>query len=429
MTSEHNDLEATADQLGSANFPLHHSLAILEDETSSTAAKKEAMSSIGRKRDPTLKGILIRYTGDPNPEVAMQAIRGLLVFRDDLVVREYLITMCEHPNDMIRDVAQKEVYGNEPVDEDSHIDSPNFMKNLVVHGDVLETLEHTPDRAVHLTFTSPPYYNARDYSIYRNYHEYLDFLENVFTEVHRITKEGRFFVLNTSPIIVPRAGRKYASRRYAVPFDIHTRLAKMGWEFIDDIIWAKPEKSAKNRVAGFEMHRKPLTYKANARTEYVMVYRKKSFKLIDWNLRQYPFRVVSDSRVGDDFERSNVWNIPPVTDRVHSAVFPLKLCDQIVRLYSFAGDLVFDPFAGSGTLGKAAIQRSRYCFMTEIQSDYIARIKDNVRGTLERGRAVRFVDVDQFKKEASLVCDPTPRSGSSPDQTNTDRTGPSRRYH
>ncbi len=124
-----------------------------------------------------------------------------------------------------------------------------------------------------------PYYNAREYSKYRSYEQYLDFLESVFEEVYRVTKEGRFFALNTSPVIVPRAGRKYSSRRYPVPFDIHSRLARMGWEFIDDIIWANPEKSAKNRIAGFEMHRRPLTYKANPRTEYVMVYRKKSYKL------------------------------------------------------------------------------------------------------------------------------------------------------
>ena len=274
------------------------------------------------------------------------------------------------------------------------------MKNVVVHGDVLDTLKHTPERSIHLTFTSPPYYNARDYSIYKNYQEYLDFLDSVFSEVHRITKEGRFFILNTSPVIVPRAGRKYSSRRYPVPFDIHARLVKMGWEFIDDIIWAKPEKSAKNRVAGFEVNRKPLTYKANARTEYVMVYRKKSFKLIDWNLRQYSKESVSQSLVSDDFERSNVWDIAPVTDRVHSAVFPSRLCDQVIRLYSFVGDLVFDPFAGSGTLGKAAMQLDRHFFMTEIQENYVARIRENIGRMVGHDKPVRFLGLDEFKYEA-----------------------------
>lgn len=386
-------------RLGSADFPVQESLAILESGEASTADKKAAMSSIGRKRDPHLKGILLKYSGHSHPEIVLQAIRGLLVFRSDPLVREYLISMCEHPNDMIRDVIQKELYGNEPIAEDSHVDSPAFMKNVVVHGDVLDALKYAPDGSVHLTFTSPPYYNARDYSIYANYDEYLDFLEDVFREVYRVTKEGRFFVLNTSPIIIPRAGRKYASRRYPVPFDIHGRLARIGWEFIDDIIWAKPEKSAKNRVAGFEVNRKPLTYKPNPRTEYVMVYRKKSYKLIDWNLRQYSYEAVERSKVGDDFERSNVWDIAPASDRVHSAVFPLRLCQQIVQLYSFSGDLVFDPFAGSGTLGKAAIQANRYCFMTEMQTAYVTRIQQNIGGLLS-GRLVRFMSIAEFKKES-----------------------------
>ena len=49
----------------------------------------------------------------------------------------------------------------------------------------------------------------------------------------------------------------------------------MGWEYVDDIVWLKPEPSAKNRVAGFNLHRKPLAYKPNCVTETLMVYRKK----------------------------------------------------------------------------------------------------------------------------------------------------------
>ena len=392
--------DAKTNRLGYADFPVADSLRILESDAS-TADKKQAMSSIGRKRDPSLKNILFKYTGDPNPEIVMQAIRGLLVFRSDPMVREFLATMCDHPNDMIRDVVQQEVRGREPLNESDHASSPDFMKNTVVKGDVAKILDCVPDASIHLTFTSPPYYNARDYSIYRNYEEYLDFLEDVFSKVHRVTKEGRFFILNTSPIIIPRAGRKYSSRRYPVSFDIHARLANMGWEFIDDIIWAKPEKSAKNRVAGFEMNRKPLTYKANARTEYVMVYRKKSYRLIDWNLRQYSRETVNESLVSDDFERSNVWNIAPVTDRVHSAVFPLRLCDQVVRLYSFVGDLVFDPFAGSGTLGKSAMLANRYFFLTEIKDEYVARIYGNLGSAFGHDRPVRVVDAEQFRSGAA----------------------------
>ena len=98
----------------------------------------------------------------------------------------------------------------------------------------------------------------------------------VFKETHRITKEGRFLIVNTSPVIVPRISRAHSSKRYPIPFDLHAILVKEGWEFIDDIIWEKPEYSVKNRVGGFQQHRKPLGYKPNTITEYLMVYRKQT---------------------------------------------------------------------------------------------------------------------------------------------------------
>ena len=59
-------------------------------------------------------------------------------------------------------------------------------------------------------------------------------------------------------------GRKEnSSKRYPIPFDLHYFLVKIGWEFVDDIIWKKPESSVKNRNAGFLQHRKPLAYKLN----------------------------------------------------------------------------------------------------------------------------------------------------------------------
>ena len=102
-----------------------------------------------------------------------------------------------------------------------------------------------PNESFHLTFTSPPYYNARDYSIYKSYKAYLTFLKEVFQLTFDKTKEGRFLIVNTSPVIVARISRQYSSKRYPIPFDIHNFLIEIGWEFIGDIIWLKPETSVK----------------------------------------------------------------------------------------------------------------------------------------------------------------------------------------
>ncbi len=235
-----------------------------------------------------------------------------------------------------------------------------------------------PNESIHLSFTSPPYYNARDYSTFASYEAYLDLLCEVFREVHRVTHDGRFLVVNTSPVIVPRAGRQHESHRFAIPFDLHPRLTAMGWKFIDDIIWKKPAGAAKPRNSGFAVHRQPLTYKSNAVTEYVMVYRKQSHRLIDWNLRQYDSDTLAASRVSDDYERTNVWELDPATDRVHSAVFPESLCERVIQYYSMVGDLVLDPFAGSGTFGVAAQKLQRDFLLLELNEEYVERMQQRL---------------------------------------------------
>jgi len=346
----------------------------------STIVRREAVSAIGRLRDEKAISALINFLKDKDPKVVMQAIRGLLVFFYKPNVKNKLQKLLNHPNELIREVINKEINGiqYQLKNPKKHDEFPEFLKNTVVHEDVQKIIKYVPDESVHLTFTSPPYYNARDYSIYQSYDEYLNFLERVFKEIHRVTKEGRFFVLNTSPIIIPRISRQHASKRYPIPYDIHPLLIKMGWEFIDDIVWVKPEASVKNRNAGFLQHRKPLAYKPNAVTEMLMVYRKKTDKLIDWNIRQYSWDKVKKSKVLEKYETTNVWRIDPTFDKVHTAVFPLELCNRVIKLYSFIGDLIFDPFAGSGTLGRAALNLNRNFFLTEKEAKYINRIKEEL---------------------------------------------------
>ncbi|MGI9306640.1 MAG: DNA methyltransferase [Gammaproteobacteria bacterium] len=346
---------------------------------SSTMARREAVSAIGRMRDKAAIPALARLTKDGDPKVVLQALRGLLAFKQkNKTIHAALENLRRHPNELIQETIERErtFDFDTPKSKSHQTESPDFMKNLVVEGDVLQTLKKTPAESVHLTFTSPPYYNARDYSIYASYAEYLNFLQKVFRQVHRITKPGRFFVLNTSPVIIPRLSRQHSSRRYAIPFDLHPILTKMGWDFIDDLVWAKPEASVKNRNGGFFQHRKPLAYKPNARTEYLMVYRKKHARLIDWNIRQYDMPRLQKSLVKGEYETSNVWDIDPTFDKTHSAVFPARLCQRVIQYYSFADDLVFDPFGGSGTLGRAAAAAGRYFFMTEISSAYINRMQE-----------------------------------------------------
>lgn len=254
------------------------------------------------------------------------------------------------------------------------------IKNLVIKGESAQELAKLPDGCVHLTFTSPPYYNARDYSIYSSYNEYLDQLCAVFKEVLRVMKMGRFLVVNTSPVIMPRISRNHQSKRYPITFDLHARLVAMGWEFVDDIVWEKPEFSVKNRNGQFGQHRKPLTYKPNSVTEYLMVYRKPTDRLIDWNLRCYDKETMLVSRILGDYDSTNIWRIQPVSNKKHSAVFPVELCEKVIKYYSFKNDLVLDPFAGTGTVALAAHNLDRNFLMVEMNDEYTKVICDNLKG-------------------------------------------------
>ncbi len=340
--------------------------------------QREAISCIWRMRNRENIDILFRVLEHRNPEIILQGIRWLLVFKGDEEIDNILKKLKNHKNELVKMVIEKEYYNDNKRSEHNHTFVDEKLKNTVVKWDVLSILEKVKDCSFHLTFTSPPYYNARDYSIYWSYQEYLDFLSDVFEKIFHKTKEWRFLIVNTSPVIVPRLWRNYSSKRYPIPFDIHGILIKLWWEFIDDIVWVKPEASVKNRIGWFQQHRKPLAYKPNPRSEMIMVYRKKTTKLLDRNMKQYDKKTIDDSKITWNFDTSNIWEIDPTFDKTHSAVFPIELCNKVIDYYSYKWDLVFDPFAWSGTLGKAALGKWRSIFLAEIDDRYFDRIKENL---------------------------------------------------
>jgi DNA modification methylase len=251
---------------------------------------------------------------------------------------------------------------------------PSFVPNKVVLGDAAQIISELPLNSVQLVFTSPPYFNAKpEYTEYLDYQEYLDSLRRVFLRCHEVLSEGRFLIVNTSPILVRRISRQTASRRLALPFDLHHVLTTIGFEFIDDIIWVKPEGAgwATGRGRRFAADRNPLQYKAVPVTEYVMVYRKQTDKLIDWNIRtHHDPELVKKSKIGGTYEVTNVWRITPAHHKEHPAVFPDELVEKVIRYYSFIGDLVLDPFAGSGTVGRIALKMGRRFFLVDNESKY-----------------------------------------------------------
>ena len=253
------------------------------------------------------------------------------------------------------------------------------LKNMVIKGDSIEELKKLPKESVNLVFTSPPYYNAKpEYSEYSTYEEYLELMRLVIRSCSEVLSEGRFFVLNVSAVLIRRASRSEASKRIAVPFDFHRLFIEEGFDFIDDIHWVKPSGAGWSFGRGrrFAADRSPLQYKAVPVTEYLLVYRKKTDRLIDWNIRKHPDQAaVASSKVEDGYETTNLWKINPSRSKVHPATFPLELAEKVVRYYSFKDDVVLDPFAGTGTTARAAINLNRRFVMGELEDKYVEHMK------------------------------------------------------
>lgn len=283
---------------------------------------------------------------------------------------------------------------------------PPFVPNKIVLGDAAQIIAELPLNSVQLVLTSPPYFNAKpEYTEYLDYQEYLDSLRRVFLRCHEVMSEGRFLVVNTSPILVRRVSRQAASRRLALPFDLHHVLTNIGFEFIDDIVWVKPEGAgwATGRGRRFAADRRPLQYKTVPVTEYVLVYRKQTDKLIDWNIRtHHDSELVKNSKIEGAYDVTNVWHITPTHHKEHPAVFPDELVEKVIRYYSFIGDVVLDPFAGSGTVGRVALKMGRRFFLVDNEPKYFQTMRREIGLVAKTLNQEVFFEPNEFTEEDEI---------------------------
>ena len=352
-------------------------ISIYNDNTYNTEQKCEIVSSIGRQIDNDKIYEFIHNN----------------VFKEqqcmDIIYQMYRTCLCKNNIEKFRLLGEKiyNYYNNEIIKKmKEYFDyekqkckckkiKHNIVKPTLLYGDNCETLKKIQNEEVNLIFTSPPYYNAREYSIYKSYQDYLDKMFLTLKECNRVLENGRFIIINVSPVITKRPGRKFESIRYPIHYDFHNILTKAGFYFIDEIYWIKPETSVKNRNGGYQQTQMPLSYKPNCITESLMVYRKNAPFLLDDNIKRYNKNL---SNKDDSFDTSNCWYITPKYSKTHPAVFPEELCEKVLKYYSFIGDIVLDPFAGSGTFGNVAIKMNRIPILCEQNRKYCDFIKNNL---------------------------------------------------
>ena len=240
-----------------------------------------------------------------------------------------------------------------------------------------ESMAQVGTATVALTVTSPPYWNAIDYDVHAEngngvwhreraysafgatFDDYLARIGSVFSEVMRVTVPGGFCATVVGTIL-------HEGRHYPAPMMITARMMQLGWEFHQDIIWNKVTGGV-TRAGSFIQQPKPGYYYPNIMTEYILVFRKSGAKR----------RGISESMPIDEvFKRdiaNNVWHIAPVPPNAigHPCPYPEELVRRLVLLYSDIGDIVLDPFLGSGQTALAALRQDRRCVGYDIEPTYL----------------------------------------------------------
>lgn len=218
-------------------------------------------------------------------------------------------------------------------------------------------MEQLPDGCVALMVTSPPYNVGKDYDGDLSLDDYLGLLERVFTETYRVIESGGRVAVN-----VANLGRK---PYLALNHHVAGLLSDIGFLLRGEIIWQKAKAAGGSCAWGSWQSAKNPTLRDLH--EYVIVACKESYRRL---------RSGEDTIERDEFLDAtvSVWNIQPESaKRVgHPAPFPVELPRRLIELYTFAGDVVLDPFMGAGSTAIAAVNSGRHYVGYETANEYVS---------------------------------------------------------
>lgn len=239
---------------------------------------------------------------------------------------------------------------------DRQVNEPFHTNELFLQS--AEAMTQLPDASVALTVTSPPYHVGKDYDSESTLEEYIDMLGRVFSEVYRVLQPGGRAVVNVANL----------GRRPYVPLShlVTERMIDIGYLMRGEIIWQKAKGAAGNCAWG--SWRSPSNPVIRDVHEYCLCFSKGRFDRVTRGTSSLSPEAFMESTL-------SIWNIPAESaKRVgHPAPFPVELPRRFIELYTFEGELVLDPFMGSGTTAIAAIQTNRTYVGYEVDGVYFER--------------------------------------------------------
>lgn len=283
-------------------------------------------------------------------------------------------------------------------------------------GDARE-LDWLADESVHLVVTSPPYWTLKEYNDLpgqlghvKEYEAFLDELDRVWRHAFRILVPGGRLVCVVGDVCL---ARREHGRHYVMPLhaDITVRCRRIGFDNLNPILWLKIANATLEVDNGSKFLGKP--YEPNAivknDVEFILMQRKPGGYRSPTEAQRKLSMIAKD-----DFDRwfQQTWSLTGASTRDHPAPFPIELADRLVRMFSFVGDTVCDPFAGTGTTLVAAAQARRNAIGIEIDPTYVTLAKNRLAEVGDLFHQPRIEISDQGSKPPAGKPNPRHRRGA-----------------
>ena len=264
-------------------------------------------------------------------------------------------------------------------------------------------MKELPDNSVQLIVTSPPYFNIKDYSKdgyqqaqkgkkkagqigdIAKYEDYINELLVVWKECERVLKPNGKLAINTPlmPMLKSDMITHYNRHIFDIDSDIkHSILHKTNLFLLDVYIWNRTNPSKKLMFGSYPY---PRNFYAQNTTEFISVYVKDGKPE-----NNIPQEIKEKSKLTQDewvIFTKQIWNIP-IPDKsdiafgIHSALMPEEIVRRCIKLFTFVGDVVLDPFTGSGTTLRVAMQEKRNYVGYEISETYKSIIEKKLTDKL-----------------------------------------------
>ena len=250
-----------------------------------------------------------------------------------------------------------------------------MTEHVLYHADA-RNLSFIKDNSIHLILTSPPYFNLKEYrkgnnqlGIINDYQLFVDELEKVWRECYRVLVPGGRLVCVVGDVCLSR--RKYG-RHVVMPLhsDIAVSCRKIGFDNLNPILWHKISNASFEANTRSSILGRP--YEPNAiiknDVEYILMERKPGGYRKPTDIQREASKINKE-----DYQNwfTQIWKMPGASTRNgHPAPFPLELAMRLVKMFSFVGVTVLDPFSGSGTTMLASINCDRNSVGVETEEYY-----------------------------------------------------------